>query len=48
MHGYYGPNDHAIVRPSEMYMDMHPSFAGLSYRDHMPLTQAERQLLREE
>ena len=31
-----------------MYHDVHPSFTGISFREHAALTQAERQILREE
>lgn len=38
-----------MMRATDPYHDMHPSFGGNYYRDHLPLTQAEKnQLIREE
>lgn len=49
MSSYYGHPDHPLARQSEVYHEMHPSFGGYGYRDHLPLSQAEKaQLVREE
>ena len=36
LHGYYGPSDRDMMRHD--YSDLHPSFSGFGYRDHLPLS----------
>ena len=43
LHGYYGPSDRDMMRHD--YSDLHPSFSGFGYRDHLPLSLAEKNLL---
>jgi len=43
MQSYYEPSERDLMRHE--YHDLHPSFAGLGYRDHLPLNQAEKNLL---